>query len=501
MLRHAQASAEPVYWDDIAKDTTLTPRERAFVTELRSHGLSSGVGIPVYGPNGQVGHCGLGFRAGVRRLAPEVLRAYQWVCQLGHLRYCDMLQADLGPPPALSGRESEVLALVARGKSNGTIGQILGISSHTVDAHLRRIYAEARGLRPDQRRGARHRRRADPRRGLTGCGRSGAAERLAAGEGPEVAAGAVEEGADAVGVVQRQGAQPPADGLLDEPLAVGDGARRPAEDALAGGGLGGIGVALPAPRQGGRRGRRGGPTSRGRAVQPATASRRAGSATRRRSIALQAWSAIAQASKSGPRRGTRPRPRLVLADAGLGQELGCGDAGLVDVAGPEAVGEGHPPGDVELGAPGRDEGLEAGQGEAEVAARGLVVGRHLRRLGRVGRGPQGGEGAVDGTVTRPSRASNSAGRRICPRNGARSRSAPHPAKWAAIRLPRPGCGARAARFARSSSSGEGDGMSSSPFVIVAALPLSSRPETYSTVTDFAKLRGWSTSVPLRTAVW
>ena len=142
MLRHAQASAEPVYWDDIAEDTTLTPRERAFVTELRSHGLRSGVGIPVYGRNGRVGHCGLGFRAGVRRLAPEVLRACQWVCQLGHLRYCDMLQADLGPPPALSGRESEVLALVARGKSNATIGQILGISSHTVDAHLRRIYVK-----------------------------------------------------------------------------------------------------------------------------------------------------------------------------------------------------------------------------------------------------------------------------------------------------------------------------------------------------------------------
>lgn len=76
----------------------------------------------------------------MRRLAPEVLRAYQWVCQLGHLRYCDLLQAMLGPPPALSERESEVLGLVARGKSNTVIGEILGISSHTVDAHLRRIY-------------------------------------------------------------------------------------------------------------------------------------------------------------------------------------------------------------------------------------------------------------------------------------------------------------------------------------------------------------------------
>jgi DNA-binding CsgD family transcriptional regulator len=140
LLRQAQISAEPVYWDKIATDRSLTPRERGFVAELRGHGLGAGVGIPVYGPSGRVGHCGLGFRPGVRRLAPGVLRDYQWICQLGHLRYCDLLQARLGPPPVLSEREREVLGLVARGKSNTTIGEILGISSHTVDAHLRRIY-------------------------------------------------------------------------------------------------------------------------------------------------------------------------------------------------------------------------------------------------------------------------------------------------------------------------------------------------------------------------
>lgn len=140
MLRHAQTCAEPVYWDEIARDAALSPRERAFITELGGHGLGDGVGVPVYGPNGRVGHCGLGFRAGVRRVPVDMLREFQWICQLGHLRYCDMLQATLGPPPALSDREREVLGLVARGKSNTLIGEILGISAHTVDAHLRRIY-------------------------------------------------------------------------------------------------------------------------------------------------------------------------------------------------------------------------------------------------------------------------------------------------------------------------------------------------------------------------
>ena len=87
-----------------------------------------------------MGQCGLGFRAGVRRLEPAVLNEFQWVCQLAHLRYCALLVPTLGPLPELSGRETEVLAWVARGKSNNLIGEILGISTHTVDAHLRRIY-------------------------------------------------------------------------------------------------------------------------------------------------------------------------------------------------------------------------------------------------------------------------------------------------------------------------------------------------------------------------
>jgi LuxR family transcriptional regulator/LuxR family quorum-sensing system transcriptional regulator CciR len=137
VVRQGQREIAPVYWDEASP---ITERELAFVEMFKRAELGDGVGIPVYGPSGRMGICGLGFRAGVRRLDPVVLKQFQWVCQLGHLRYCALLLPLLGRPPALSRRETEVLAWVARGKSNPLIAEILGISAHTVDAHLRRIY-------------------------------------------------------------------------------------------------------------------------------------------------------------------------------------------------------------------------------------------------------------------------------------------------------------------------------------------------------------------------
>ena len=140
ILGRAQRQLEPIYWDEVLDARPETTEEAGFIEEFTGLGLKYGVGIHVYGPHGREGQCGLGFRDGVLRLDPAVLHAFRRVCQLVHLRYCALVIPTLGPRPDLSSRESEVLAWVARGKSNGEIGEILGISSHTVEAHLRRIY-------------------------------------------------------------------------------------------------------------------------------------------------------------------------------------------------------------------------------------------------------------------------------------------------------------------------------------------------------------------------
>ena len=140
MLQQALKSVDPFYFDEVLFANDTGPMQRMFVETIRLLGFDHGLGIQVFGPHGRNGYCGLGFRAGVTRLDPEEVRSLQWTAQLAHLRYCSLLAPELGPPPQLSEREREVLSWVARGKSNASIGEILGISNHTVDAHLRRIY-------------------------------------------------------------------------------------------------------------------------------------------------------------------------------------------------------------------------------------------------------------------------------------------------------------------------------------------------------------------------
>lgn len=137
---YAQQNGEPVYWDEIETLKPLTPAEQAHLAPLRAAGFEHGLGVAVFGPNGRNGMFGLRLSPDLPRLPSEDLRAVNWACQAAHLRYCALLVPTLGELPSLSPRESEVLRWVARGKSNATIGSILGISTHTVDAHLRRIY-------------------------------------------------------------------------------------------------------------------------------------------------------------------------------------------------------------------------------------------------------------------------------------------------------------------------------------------------------------------------
>lgn len=135
-----QKTTRPVYLDELESLVTLSDAERAHIAGYRAAGIASGLGLQVFGPHGRNGILAIELVPGVERLPPDVLAEVRGGCQAMHLRYCELLLPTLGRLPELSGRESEVLTWAARGKTNSAIAEILGISAHTVDAHLRRIY-------------------------------------------------------------------------------------------------------------------------------------------------------------------------------------------------------------------------------------------------------------------------------------------------------------------------------------------------------------------------
>lgn len=135
-----QQMTEPFLWSDVRRLREITCPEMRYLEMLEDIDLGDGLGLQVFGPNGRNGYCGLGFGEAALAFEPLEIREFQWVCQLAHLRYCTIVMGRLAKTPPLTPRETEVLRWVARGKSNAVIARIIGVSPHTVDAYLRRIY-------------------------------------------------------------------------------------------------------------------------------------------------------------------------------------------------------------------------------------------------------------------------------------------------------------------------------------------------------------------------
>lgn len=126
-------------------DLIRDPQARAIYDEMMLANPHGWIGIPVFGPGGRDGAFLLGCteeNAGLRAVDETDIARLQSVCQTVHLRFCTLVETSLQPPPRLTPRELDVLAWVARGKSNSDIAGILDISRHGVDAHLRRIYTK-----------------------------------------------------------------------------------------------------------------------------------------------------------------------------------------------------------------------------------------------------------------------------------------------------------------------------------------------------------------------
>lgn len=137
-LSAASRSIAPVDWRRLDHDHNF---QNVF-SQARDHNLpDTGLTIPVRGPFGEVGLFSV--TVGLRRSEWDRLKAEI----IGHLQtaavhmHDSVMKSEALMPllryPSLSSREREILQWTAAGKSQQDIGDILSISSRTVEVHLR----------------------------------------------------------------------------------------------------------------------------------------------------------------------------------------------------------------------------------------------------------------------------------------------------------------------------------------------------------------------------
>ena len=134
----------PMSWADAMKTAGACEKFwgclMTFYCDGRQNNDCNGFILPVHGPNSRNGCVWLRSKDNEHSLSKADIRQLQWASQMAHKAFCRILDERPKRSKPLTIREQEILKWVARGKSNATIADIIGISKHTVNGYLRRIY-------------------------------------------------------------------------------------------------------------------------------------------------------------------------------------------------------------------------------------------------------------------------------------------------------------------------------------------------------------------------
>ena len=132
---------EPIFWAEVFDTLVLTDEERERLDILYCRkGKFNGLVLPVFGPSSRNGCVVFRFSDPNMRFSRDKIHILKLAAYLTHLQFCHLRAKHIGETVNQTRREKEVLTWVAHGKSNSVIADIVGISQHTVNGYLRRIY-------------------------------------------------------------------------------------------------------------------------------------------------------------------------------------------------------------------------------------------------------------------------------------------------------------------------------------------------------------------------
>jgi len=126
-------------WNDVEAMIALTPRDRAVLAAARDVGIGNGFTIPAHIPGELNGSCSFAMAVGTeldRDQLPLVQLVGNFAFEAAR-RLNRPKGAGRAGTPALTARQVECVALVARGKTDWEIARILGVGAETVTQHVK----------------------------------------------------------------------------------------------------------------------------------------------------------------------------------------------------------------------------------------------------------------------------------------------------------------------------------------------------------------------------
>ena len=140
MIRETLKSNEPFFWSDVLQRATLTPKEQLVMHEAADFRLKEGFVAPMHNLDGSITSVLLtGEKVDVDdpdvRAAAHLLSIYFGSAGRRLVRERSIKELE---PVSLSARQIECLYWVRQGKSATDIGDILGLSGHTVNDYVAR---------------------------------------------------------------------------------------------------------------------------------------------------------------------------------------------------------------------------------------------------------------------------------------------------------------------------------------------------------------------------
>ena len=138
VLAACERTSAGFVWSELEKLVPLSPQQREFVVEGQRYGLGDGFSVPNHVPGELLGSCHFAVRPG-HSITERNVSMLQTVACFGY-EAARRLSRDIDRPVVLNApltdRQRDCLLLSARGKSDATIAELLGLRPRTVNEHL-----------------------------------------------------------------------------------------------------------------------------------------------------------------------------------------------------------------------------------------------------------------------------------------------------------------------------------------------------------------------------